>query len=170
MSNVKLLPNRISKVVLLEAALKKIEEAVLILDACLGEDTQISDEDYAALRKIADKLKLQCDDVFTIAKANRDFVEAPLSIEEMDKDKLFYEFCDKVRAALKSFLIKLDREQNIAGAEYFNGCNVFESDVDAKIKRGNNAKAQNIKAQLDAVDRKRGGNSSGNKNDPPPAK
>jgi hypothetical protein len=167
MSEVKLLPNRISKVILLEAALKKIDEAVLILDVCLGEDTEISDEDYDSLRKIADKLKLQCDDVFTIIKGNRDFLEAPLTVEEMDKDRLFYEFCDKVRAAINAFMIKLDREQNIAGAEYYNACIIFENDIAAKIKRGNNAKAQNIKAQLDGIDRNRGGGNNKKGDNPP---
>jgi hypothetical protein len=163
---VKLLPRRLSKIIVLESALKKVQEAIAMLDVCIGDDTQISDDDYASLRKIADKLKLQCDDVFDIVRVSPDFVETPLSIEDMDKDKLFYEFCDKVRAALNSFMIKLDREQNIAGAQYFNACTVFESDIDGKIQRGNNAKAQNIQAQLDGVNRKRGG---GKKVDDPSA-
>jgi hypothetical protein len=53
-------------------------------------------------------------------------------------------------------VLKLDREQNIAGAEYFNGCTVFESDVEAKFKRGM-PKAQNVYAQLKAIPRNRTG-------------
>jgi argonaute-like protein implicated in RNA metabolism and viral defense len=170
MGKIKMLPNRISKIVMLETALLKVGEALAILDAVVGEDTQISDEDYKSLRKIADTLKRQSDDVFDVIKLNPEFLEAPLTIAEMDKDKLFYELCDKIRAAILAFMIKLEREQNIAGAEYYNACCVFESDIDDKIKRGNNAKAQNVQAQLDAIDRKRGGGNSGEKKDPPTGK
>jgi hypothetical protein len=31
--------------------------------------------------------------------------------------------------------LKLDREQNIAGAEYLNSCSVFEADVEAQFKK-----------------------------------
>lgn len=151
----KLLPNRISKVVAPDA-LTKVRQAVQLLNEVVGDDTPISDEEYKGLRKIADKLKRISDDVYEIAKENTDFVEEPLTITEITKDKLFYELCDSIRALLNAFNLKLEREQNIAGAEYFNACNVFEGDIDDKVGRGN-TKAQNIKAQLNGIDRNRSG-------------
>jgi hypothetical protein len=155
----KLLPNRISKVIAPDAV-TKVRQAIQLLNEVLGDDTQISDEDYKGLRKIADKLKRECDDVYDIAKENTDFVEAPLSVDEMGKDKTYYELCDMILSMLKALLLKLEREQNIAGAEYYNACSVFEEDVDTKVKRGGNAKAQNVQAQLKAIDRNRGGGSN----------
>jgi hypothetical protein len=151
----KLLPNRSSKTVAPDA-LSKVRQAIQLIMEVLGDDTDISDADYKGLRKIADKLKRECDDVFEIAKENGNFVEAPLSIEEMQKDKEYYELCDSIRALLKSLIIRLDREQNIAGAEYYNACSVFEDDVDAKVNKGSNPKAQNVQAQLAAIERNRG--------------
>jgi hypothetical protein len=43
--------------------------------------------------------------------------------------------------------LKLDREQNIAGAEYLNSCSVFEADMEAQFKKGI-PKAQNVYARL----------------------
>lgn len=165
----KLLSNRISKVVAPDAV-SKVRQAIQLLDEVLGEDTQISDDDYKALRKIADKLKRECDDVFDIAKENTEYIEAPLTLEEIDKDKKYYEFCDIIRSMFKSVLLKLEREQNIAGAEYYNACIVYEEDVDTKVQRGNNAKAQNVQAQLKAIERNRGGKPSADKNSEKPAK
>ena len=42
----------------------------------------------------------------------------------------------------KSSPLRLEREQNIAGAEYFNASNVFEGDVVDKVDRDKN----NVKA------------------------
>lgn len=165
----KLLSNRISKVVAPDAV-SKVRQAIQLLDEVLGEDTQISDDDYKALRKIADKLKRECDDVFDIAKENTEFIEAPLTLEEIDKDKKYYEFCDIIRSMFKSVLLKLEREQNIAGAEYYNACIVYEEDVDTKVQRGNNAKAQNVQAQLKAIERNRKGGNTANKDGNTPAK
>jgi hypothetical protein len=153
----KLLPNRSSKTVAPDA-LSKVRQAVALLEEVLGDPTPISEDDYKALRTIADKLKRVTDDVYEIAKENESFIKPPLLLVEITKDKAFYELCDSIRALLKAFFIRLEREQNIAGAEYFNGCNVFEGDVDDEIARdANNAKALNIKAQLNSVDRNRGG-------------
>lgn len=159
----KLLPNRISKVIAPDA-ITKVRQAIQLLNEVLGDDTQISDEDYKGLRKIADKLKRECDDVFDIAKENTEFVEAPLSVDEIGKDKNYYELCDTIRSMFNSLSLKLEREQNIAGAEYYNACSVFEEDVDIKVKRGGNAKAQNVQAQLKAIERNRGGKPSDSKN------
>jgi hypothetical protein len=151
----KLLLNRSSKTVA-PNAVAKLRQAIQLLHEVLGDETPIDEAEYLKLRKIADKLKQECDDVFTIAREHPDFVEAPLSVSELEKDKTFYELCDLARALLKAVLLKLDREQNIAGAEYFNGCTVFESDVEAKFKRGM-PKAQNVYAQLKAIHRNRTG-------------
>jgi hypothetical protein len=152
----KLLPNRSSKTRAADA-MTKARMGIQLLEEAMGELTDISDEEYNALRKIADKLKRVCDDVYEIAQENIEFIEAPLTIEEITKDKLYYELCDSIFALVKAFLLRLEREQNIAGAEYYNALSVFEDDVSAKVKRGGNPKAQNVKAQLDAIDRNRGG-------------
>ena len=165
----RLLPNRISKSVVPDA-LSKVRQAIQLLNEAIGEDTPISDEDYKGLRKIADKLKRITDDVYEIAKENTDFIEAPLTVVEIAKDKTFYELCDSILALLKAFNLRLEREQNIAGAEYFNACSVFEGDVADKVNRDkNDVKAQNILAQLNDIDRNRGGN-SGTKPDDKTAK
>lgn len=150
----KLLPNRISKTPAPDA-LAKITGAIMLIMVLLGDDTDISDDDYKALRKIADKLKRECDDVFDVAKVNESFVETPLTIEEIQKDKAYYEFCEAIRPFLNALMIKFEREQNVAGAEYYNACVVFEADVDAKVKRGNNPKAQNVQTQLAGIERNR---------------
>jgi hypothetical protein len=143
----------------------KMEQGFLLINEALGEDTAITDEEYKALPVIADKRKQECDDVFGIAKQNTEFVLEPVTIEDTQDFKEDYEFCDAVRIKYEAFKIRLEREQNISGGKYFNNCNVFEGDVDDKIKRGNSPKAQNVKAQLDNVNRKRGGNKSGDKKD-----
>ena len=155
--NKKLLPNRSSKAPAADA-LTKVRQAVQLLNEALGDEIAITDEDYKGLRRIADKLKRITDDVFEIAKENEDFVKAPLSVAEMTKDKAFYELCDSIRALLDAFVLRLEREQNVAGSEYYNACSVFESDVDNDVKRdSSNAKAMNVKAQLDKIDRNRVG-------------
>ncbi|MBL7816349.1 MAG: hypothetical protein JNL70_15115 [Saprospiraceae bacterium] len=154
----KLLDNRISKTVAPDA-LSKVRQAMQLLDEALGEEISITAEDYKALRKIADKLKRVTDDVYDIAKENTDFIEEPVTLAEIQKDKTFYEFCDDVFALLKAFILRLEKEQNVAGAEYYNALCIYEDDVSRKAAKGN-AKAQNVKAQLDAVDRNQGGGSS----------
>jgi argonaute-like protein implicated in RNA metabolism and viral defense len=163
MMSKKLLANRLSKIVAPDA-LSKVRQAILSLHDILGADIAISDEDYKSLAKIADTRKRITDDVFNIIKENQDLLDAPLSIEEIEKDKLYYELCDDIRGLLSSFVLKLDKEQNIAGAQYYNACSVFEDDIATKVGR-NNAKAQNVQSQLDGIDRKRGG---GGKKEVPP--
>ena len=153
----KILPNRISKIVTPEMR-AKVVQGFQLLNEALGEDTLISDEDYKKLRKLADVSKLTCDDVYDIAKANQGFIEEPLTFEEITKDKEFYEFCDEIYVLKKSFDLKLEREQNLGGSEYANAMSVFENDIKDKVNRGgNNAKAVNVKNQLDGIDRKRAG-------------
>ena len=149
----KLLPNRTSKVVAADAW-TKIEQAVMVIQEALGEIIAISEEDYKGLRKISDKLKQETDDVFAIAKANPDLVEAPISVREMEKDKNFYELCDNLQALLNPILLQLVREQNIAGAEYLNACSFFETTMTLKAAQGN-PKAQHVQILLSKVNRNR---------------
>jgi uncharacterized protein with gpF-like domain len=153
----KILPNRISKTVAPDAV-AKIRQAVQLIHEALGENTPILEEDYKALRKISDKLKQESDDVYAVAQEHLELVEAPLSITELSKDKSYYEFCDKVAAMLKPALIKMEREQNIAGSEYHNGCSMFEAHVAVKIGHGD-TQAQNAQIQLNQINRKKGGGS-----------
>jgi hypothetical protein len=152
----KVLPNRSSKTVKPDAT-AKLQQAVQIFLDLLGEDTPMSEDEYKALYKIADKRKQECDDVFGLMKANPALVKKPLSVAETQKDKDYYEFCDVVQAALKSLKNKADREQNIAGGEYINSCSVFETDVNADAHRGD-AHAQTVQADLKKVNRNRAGN------------
>jgi hypothetical protein len=152
----KLLPNRSSKKLPVDASTKLAQAVQLVLDL-LGERSVITEEDYNALRKISDKLKQECDDVFAIAQANPEFVEPPLQLSEMEKDKNFYEFCDKIELAFSPVQIFKNREQNISGGEYLNGCNFFESTVAFRAAQGN-PKAQMIAIQLKQLKRNRGGN------------
>jgi hypothetical protein len=152
----KLLPNRISKTVALDA-MAKIRQAAQLINEAVGEMTAISEEDYKALRKISDKLKQECDDVYAVAEVNVALIEAPLSFTEMGKDKTFYEFCDKAFATLNPALIKLEREQNVSGSEYLNGCGMFEANVATKVGYGN-PQAQNAQILLNQIKRKKGGN------------
>jgi hypothetical protein len=153
----KVLPNRISKAVSPDAA-ARLQQAVQIILDLLGEETQISLDDYNALYKIADKRKLECDEVYGLMKANPSLVKQPLSVAETQKDKAFYEFCDEIQAALKSIKTRTDREQNIAGGEYVNACSLFETDVNAEAHRGIGA-AQMVQAELKKISRNRAGNS-----------
>jgi hypothetical protein len=150
----KLLQNRISKTVTPDAQ-EKFRRALQIMSELLGEDTFISDAEYKSLRKIADKLKLESDDVFAVAQETPEFFDETTPAQEVEKDKSFYEFCDACRSMLSAFQIKLDREQNLAGAEYYNACSVYEENVDFKRARGN-LKAQNVQAQLHKIVRQRG--------------
>ena len=151
----KLLPNRISKSVAPDAR-AKVRQAFQLLDEALGEVIAIEEDEYKGLRKIADKLKRVTDDVFEIVKENTEFLEAPLTVEEITRDKEFYEFCDFVRTVKNAFDLRLDREQNVAGAEYNNACGVYEGDVTDKVNRDKkNAKALSVQAQLNGIDRNR---------------
>ena len=156
--------NRSSKQIAVDA-LSKSHQAVQLLQEALGTLTAISEAEYKSLRKIADKLKRETDDVFMIIKNHPKLVDAPLSIEEMEKDKACYEFCDTLRAPLSRFMVQLDREQNIAGAEYFNSTTVFEADVASKAVRGE-AEAQHAQVELNLIVRNRTGGKIAKKNKP----
>jgi hypothetical protein len=153
----------------------KMEEGFRLINEAIGDDTDITDDEYDALPVIADKRKQECDDVFDIAKRNPEFVIKPVTIEDTEDYKEDYMFYDKTWVQFEAFKIRLEREQNVAGGKYYNNCNVFEGDVADKIKRDNDPKAQNVKAQLDKINRNKGGGKNGNKKDDkggekPPAK
>jgi hypothetical protein len=147
----KLLPNRLSKTVPFNA-LMKIRQAMQLIIEVIGEDTPISEAEYKALLKIADRRKQACDDVLAIMQEHPQLVLSPLSVAETQKDKAFYEICDQIQSMFNNILIRLKREQNIAGAEYANACSIFESDVDAKAMRGD-TEAQIVQNELKSVNR-----------------
>ena len=133
----------------------------------LGNDTPISDDDYKALVKISDKRKLEADDTFEVSKTFTEFIEEPLTVEEIGKSGSYYEDSDSIRAIAKPFMDKLDKEQNIAGAIFYNGNSVFEDNV--KIKAGrDNSRAQLALKQLSDLKRNRGGGSNPKKDPPKP--
>jgi hypothetical protein len=150
----KLLQNRTSKKVTADTQIKFRQALQMMLDL-LGEDTPMSDAEYVSLRKIADKLKTETDDVFAIAKESNDFLEESTPLEVVENYKTFYEFCDNCRSMLGPLLFKLNREQNIAGGQYFNACMMYEDNVSIQVAR-NNPKARAVKAQLDDIPRQRG--------------
>jgi hypothetical protein len=147
----KLLPNRISKTVALDA-LTKVRQAIQLLLEVIGEDTPMTEAEYKALQKMADKRKQACDDVLTVMQEHPKMVIAPLNTVEIRKDKGYYELCDQIDAMLANVLIRLKREQNIAGAEYANACSVFETDMEAKVLRGD-TEAQIVQQELKAISR-----------------
>lgn len=154
----KLLPNRISKII----GPEKIARARVLVQELmdiLGEDTQISDEDYKALTKVSDKRKLEADDTFDIEQSFPEFIEEPLTIVEVEKDKNYYEDSDTLRSIIKPFNDKLEKEQNIAGAEYHNSGIVYEDNVKIKAAR-DNSRAQLALKQINDLNRKRGGGSN----------
>lgn len=154
----KILPNRSSKTVKPDAD-AKLKLGVQIFLDLLGEETAISEADYAALYKIAGKRKQECDVIFALMQANPTLVKKPLSLEESEKDKTFYEFGDRIQAALKSLKTRADREQTIAGSEYVNSCSVWETDIKADAHRGD-AQAQTVQAELKKINRNRSNGSS----------
>jgi hypothetical protein len=149
----KVLPNRVSKTIPANA-LDRVHGAVEVIRQVLGEAVPISEADYKSLRKIAAKLKQETDEVFALAQANPELTEAPFTVTEMSKDKSFYEFCDTVYGLLQSVLLQVEREQNIAGAEYANSSSLFEEHVALKSERGH-PKAQNVQLQLNRIERYR---------------
>jgi hypothetical protein len=149
----KILPNRLSKAVKPDAE-AKLQQAVAIFLDLLGEETAIFEAEYAALYKISDKRKQECDQIFNLMTANPNLVKQPLSLIETEKDKTYYEFGERVKAALKSLQTRSDREQTIAGSEYVNACSVWEADIKADAYRAD-AQAQTVQVELKKVKRYR---------------
>ena len=149
----KIHPNRSSKTVKSDAE-AKLQQGIAIFLDLLGEETAISEAEYAALYKISDKRKLECDQIYGLMTSNPSLVKKPVSIVETGKDKTYYEFGSRIKAALKSLQTRFEREQTIAGSEYANSCSVWEADVKADALR-EDAKAQTVQAELKKVKRYR---------------
>ena len=160
----KILPNRLSKIIGPKGVARTRVLVKELMDI-MGDDTAISDEDYKAQVKISDKRKLEADDSFEIAQVFSEFIEEPLTLEEVNIDKNYYEDADTIRSIVKPFFDKLEKEQNIAGSEYYNAMAVYDENVKYKANR-DNSRAQLAAKQIADLNRKRGG-SSGNKKDLP---
>jgi hypothetical protein len=150
-----LLPNRSAKAIPADA-LDQARQAFQTLHNLLGTDTPIDEEAYQRLYKIADKRKIETDDVFAVIRENQEFLDTETAFEEIEKDKAFYELCDQLRSLQAAFDLRLNREQNIAGAEYLDACKGYEASVTYRVSRGN-SKAQAVKTQLDAIARSKAG-------------
>ena len=160
----KILPNRLSKIIGPKGVARTRVLVKELMDI-MGDDTAISDEDYKAQIKISDKRKLEADDSFEIAQTFTEFIEEPLTLAEIEIDKNYYEDADTIRSIIKPFFDKLEKEQNIAGSEYYNAMLVYDENVKYKAGR-DNSRAQLAAKQISDLNRKRGG-SGGNKKDSP---
>ena len=135
-----LLPNRISKTLSQEKK-SRIAELLKLIAVELGEKTIIPDAEYKKLAKIGDKNKHLYGFLKDVMDKNPEYINSDLPIEEVTKDKTYFEDLDEVRAMLAEFVYTIiDHEQGIVGAEYRNATGIFEANVAAKIYR-NDAKA-----------------------------
>ena len=145
-----LLPNRVSKSLPADAE-AQARTAVDTLLNLLGNDTPITDGDYKSLHFMAGKRKQQTDDYHEVMRNNPTYLEEP-PIEEVTKDRRYYEFCDFLESLLEKVNIRRIREQNIAGAEYENAAKSYKSTVLYKASR-NDANAKLIAKQLEGIDK-----------------
>ena len=83
----------------------------------------------------------------------------------MNIDKNYYEDADTIRSIVKPFFDKLEKEQNIAGSEYYNAMAVYDENVKYKANR-DNSRAQLAAKQISDLNRKRGGSQGGKKDLP----
>ena len=146
-----LLPNRISKVLPPDAE-TQARAAVELLLNLLGADTPITDEAYKALTFISEKRKQVADDYHEVIKNNPAYLEEP-PLEEVNKDRHYYEFCDFLEALMGQLNTRRIREQNIAGSEYDNATKSFKLTVNYKASR-NDSRAQLVLKQLEAIDKR----------------
>jgi hypothetical protein len=155
----KILPNRSSKT-LAEVKLEAIKAAAQVILDNLTDLVIITNNDFNALAKLGEILKPICDKVFEIAKVHPKYLEDEQPIEEVLKDKTYYEQLEIVRQILKSIIAIIEREQAIVGAEYRNAMANYESNVKERVKKGS-TDARLVMDKLDAIDR-------GEKTPPPP--
>lgn len=158
----KLLPNRVSKA-LDPALMDNIQNAAEAFTRALGEPTPINDDELKKLQKVAETRKRIADDVFRVLEQHPASLNAPLSLEEIRKDKALYEMGLTLEALLVGLLFNVRREMSVAGAEYQNAMAIFEEDIKTDVNR-NVAEARIVQAKLDAIER----NKAGRKNNPPP--
>lgn len=163
----KLLPNRISKTLPPDAE-AQAAAAFQVLFNLLGPATPITEEEYDALSFISDKRKLVADDYHAVMRNNPEFLEEP-PIEEVEKDRRYYEFGDFMEAQMRQMESHRIREQNLAGAEYDNATKSFKSTVIYKAGR-NNSRAQLALKQLEDIDKRQPqkGPKAGGTTPPPP--
>lgn len=148
----KILPNRISKT-LSEADVAAAKAAIKVLADILGTPVAITDDDYNVLAKLGDVLKPICDDVFEIAEVNPSYLEEEQPVEEIQKDKTYYEQLTSLLKPLINVVNLYLREQGTTGAEYRNATSNFEGNVKAKVKKGNAPEAQLVLDKLNRIDR-----------------
>lgn len=160
----KILPNRVSKVISPEAHLA-LKAATDGFKVALGEPTPISDDDIKKLLRVAGTRKRVMDEILLIMEEHPTLIKAPFTLIEIKKDKSLMEILAEVESWLIGLLFSVRREMAVAGSEYFNAGAVFENDVKWEVGR-NNPEARTAQAQLDAIDRKKGGNPG---TPPPPA-
>ncbi len=148
----KILPNRSSKT-LPAANLEAIKGAVKIIVDNLGTPIAITDADYDPLAKIGETTKLVCDDVFNVAEENPSYLEDEQPLEEVQKDKTYYEQMAEVLKLLSKPVGIATREAGVSGAEYRNAIFNYEGNVKSKVNRGS-TEAQLVLDMLNRVDRR----------------
>ena len=143
-----LLPNLISKT-LSPPKKARILELVLLIVIELGDPTQIPGAEYKRLAKLGDKNKILYDLLKKVMDKYPEYINADLAVEEINKDKTYFEDLDEVKAMIKAHILDMiDHEQGIVGAEYRNGIAIFEDNVAFKAKR-KDKKAVLIQDELD---------------------
>jgi hypothetical protein len=147
----KILPNRSSKT-LSAANMEAIKAAIQVILNNIGIRIIITDDDYKSLAKLADILKAICDNVFEVVQEDPSYLEDEQPIEEILKDKLYFEQTAEVLKLLYSLVFLYEREQGVAGAEYRNAIHNYEGNVKDKVKRGSST-AQLVLDKLNRIDR-----------------
>jgi hypothetical protein len=147
----KILPNRISKT-LSEGNVTAAKDAIKILIDILGTPVAISDDDYKALAKLGDVLKPVCDKVLLVAKEEPSYLEEEQPVEEIEKDKAYFEQLTEILKPLYNAVFLYEREQSTTGAEYRNAIHNYEGNVKAKVSRGSSS-AQLTLDKLNRIDR-----------------
>ncbi|GEM_PF-6704501 len=152
----KILPNRVSKVITPEISLA-LKAAAEDYKEALGEPTAISDDDMKKLLRVAGTRKRIMDEIRLIMEEHPTLVKAPITLTEVNKDKTLVEYLAEADVWVTGLQFSIRREMAVAASEYYNAGGVFENDVKWEVGR-NNPEARIAQAQLDAIDRKKGGN------------
>lgn len=161
----KILENRSSKT-LPAANLVAIKGAVQTIVDNLIPLVVITDDDYKALAKLGDVLKPICDEVLKVVEEAPNYLEDEQPVEEIHKDKTYYEQMAEILKLLSDVVFMVEREMGTCGAEYRNAIHNYEGNVKAKVKKGSSA-AQLILDKLNRIDR--GEKAAPSTPKPPPA-
>jgi hypothetical protein len=148
----KILLNRSSKT-LPAANMEAIKGAVQIIIDNLGTPIAIIDADYDPLSKLGETTKLVCDDVLEVAEENPTYLEDEQPLEEVQKDKTYYEQMTEVLKLLNKPVGIATREAGVSGAEYRNAIANYEGNVKGKVSRGS-TEAQLVLDKLNRIDRR----------------